>query len=351
MTVETEVAKAGPYTGNGVNAEFAFAFPIKAAGEIRVVEADADGVETELVLTTDYTVVFGASSGTVTTVEPLADGHKLVIVRDMEFVQETDFDNQGGYYPQTTEDAFDRVEMKLQQLREEVSRAIKANVTEDSIDDIYAALLAAKDAAASSASSASDSADAAAASAIEAAEAVAAVDTDSGSVYLDSAALFHIDALKETPINYSLASAMWIRRGDMILCEFVARGTFYVGEFPEDGSNDHQPVFVQIPYMPANQLIDGEEGVPFVIGDVWFDGCVPTATEFTDPPANLYRYRVVSLGLSYTARLQVLGSDGVWRSVRLGNLRTAGSNAEIRMKLVYVAGDTALNLVYQGGGL
>ena len=119
------------YTGNGSTTVFSFNFRILAATDLVVTKADTDGVETELVLSTDYTVsgVGSYSGGSITLASALTDGYALTIVREVPITQETDLRNQGSFFAETHEDVFDRLTMVAQQLQEQIDRSAKLPVT------------------------------------------------------------------------------------------------------------------------------------------------------------------------------------------------------------------------------
>lgn len=122
------------YTGNGSTTVFSFSFRIFEAADLVVTKADTNGVETTLVLNTDYTVT-GAGSytgGNVTLSTALTNGHALTIQRVLDITQETDLRNQGQFFAETHEDVFDRMVMIGQQLQEQIDRAAKLPVTNTS---------------------------------------------------------------------------------------------------------------------------------------------------------------------------------------------------------------------------
>jgi len=131
MTVSTSSNRAD-HTGNGSASTFSFTFRIFANTDLLVTKADADGVETVLTLTTDYTVS-GAGSyngGSITPVAgALPSGHTLTILRELDITQETDLRNQGSFFAETHEDVFDRHTIVMQQLQEQIDRAAKLPVT------------------------------------------------------------------------------------------------------------------------------------------------------------------------------------------------------------------------------
>lgn len=115
MTVSTELSHE-EYVGNGVTTDFDFRFRIFEGKHLIVVVADSDGNETTLKNGTDYTIV-GAGSyhgGKVVLNKPLAQGWKILLERDLPVVQETDLRNQGKFFAEVHEDAFDYLTMLIQ---------------------------------------------------------------------------------------------------------------------------------------------------------------------------------------------------------------------------------------------
>ncbi len=115
MTVSTELSHE-EYVGNGITTDFDFRFRIFESRHLIVVVADNDGNETTLKNGTDYTIV-GAGSyhgGKVVLNKPLAQGWKILLERDLPVVQETDLRNQGKFFAEVHEDAFDYLTMLIQ---------------------------------------------------------------------------------------------------------------------------------------------------------------------------------------------------------------------------------------------
>lgn len=135
MTISTAVRTAGPYLGNGVTTDFAFAFKVLAASDLLVVRTDtASGVETTLTITTDYTVTLNGDQdvspgGTVTLGAALGSGKKLTISSAQTETQPLDLASGGAFYAENIETALDRVTILLQQLREAVNRSIKVPIS------------------------------------------------------------------------------------------------------------------------------------------------------------------------------------------------------------------------------
>lgn len=116
MTVSTEV-NHNEYTGNGVTTTFPYAFRIFQASDLLVTTSDTNGTLRTLTLNTDYTVsgVGSYSGGTVILPAPLSNGWSISIERDLPVVQETDLRNQGRFFAETHEGAFDYLTMLIQQ--------------------------------------------------------------------------------------------------------------------------------------------------------------------------------------------------------------------------------------------
>lgn len=116
MTVSTEVDH-NDYTGNGVTTSFPYTFRIFQKSDLMVQVADLNENITVLTLDTDYTVTGagGYSGGAVVLASPLANGWQISISRDLPLTQETDLRNQGKFFAEVHEDAFDKLTMLIQQ--------------------------------------------------------------------------------------------------------------------------------------------------------------------------------------------------------------------------------------------
>ncbi|WP_336062278.1 hypothetical protein [Serratia sp. 201] len=116
MTVSTEVSRE-EYTGNGVTTDFDYRFRVFSADELVVTVADTTENIRTLVLNTDYTVT-GAGSrngGKVKLASALANNWRISIERELPVTQETDVRNQGNFFPEVHEDAWDKLTMLIQQ--------------------------------------------------------------------------------------------------------------------------------------------------------------------------------------------------------------------------------------------
>ncbi|HCT6431266.1 TPA: right-handed parallel beta-helix repeat-containing protein [Klebsiella quasipneumoniae] len=116
MTVSTEVDH-NDYTGNGVTTSFPYTFRIFKKSDLTVQVADLNENITVLTLDTDYSVTRAGtySGGNVVLMSPLANGWQISISRDLPVTQETDLRNQGKFFAEVHEDAFDKLTMLIQQ--------------------------------------------------------------------------------------------------------------------------------------------------------------------------------------------------------------------------------------------
>jgi len=137
MTTPSTPRKAGPLLGTGAQTSWPFTFKVFAASDIAVTIANNLGVETALVLGTDYSVSVNANQdtspgGTVTyplSGSPLPVGSKLTIIGNLPYDQPLDLPSGGNFSPLALENELDRLTMQLQQLREQVGRSLTVPVT------------------------------------------------------------------------------------------------------------------------------------------------------------------------------------------------------------------------------
>ena len=134
MTISSETRNAGPYTGNGLTTSFTFAFKVFTAADVLVVRTDLSALETVLTLSTDYTVTLNSNQdsnpgGTVVLPSALTTGFLLTLSSQVGALQATDLTNQGGFYPSVLNTALDKLTILVQQLKEQVSRSVKVDIS------------------------------------------------------------------------------------------------------------------------------------------------------------------------------------------------------------------------------
>jgi hypothetical protein len=117
--------------GDGSTTEFPYDFKIFADGDLTVILRSAAGTETVQTLTTDYSVTNAgnASGGNVVFVTAPASGVTVLIRRDMDLTQSTDYTPNDPFPATSHEDALDRLTFIAQQQQEELDRSIKLSRT------------------------------------------------------------------------------------------------------------------------------------------------------------------------------------------------------------------------------
>jgi hypothetical protein len=137
MTTPSTERKAGPLLGTGAQTAWPFTFKVFAATDIAVTIADSLGVETALVYGVDFNVTLNANQetspgGTVTypiSGAALPVGKRLVIIGNLPYDQPLDLPSGGNFSPLALENQLDRMVMQIQQLRENVGRALQVSVS------------------------------------------------------------------------------------------------------------------------------------------------------------------------------------------------------------------------------
>lgn len=141
MTISSANRKAGPYNGNGVTTAFPFSFKIFKAEDVLVTRTDTNGADVELTLNSEYSIDMNSNQdnnpgGTViyprvgSGLSNLIVGEKLTLTGDLAYTQPTDLPNPGPYFAEVVEDAFDRAEIQIQQVKEITDRSIKISVSD-----------------------------------------------------------------------------------------------------------------------------------------------------------------------------------------------------------------------------
>lgn len=135
MTVENISRRAGPFIGDGTVTAFPFEFKVFNETQIAVHVADGDNPETVLTLNEDYTVALNEDQnqkpgGTVTLLVPLGNEKRLAIISVVAATQTMRSTNYDRFYPEAYNDAFDKATILIQQLLEQVSRALITDPTD-----------------------------------------------------------------------------------------------------------------------------------------------------------------------------------------------------------------------------
>lgn len=138
MTVPNQTPRT-VITGSGITGPFSFTWKLLSITDLAVSKYSSAGVKTSLAYPADYAVSLvsgGAGGGTVTTTVAIAIGETLVIERATQISQLADITNQGDFYPETQEDAFDKSIMILQEQQDEANRSVKAPATDSTSLDM-----------------------------------------------------------------------------------------------------------------------------------------------------------------------------------------------------------------------
>jgi hypothetical protein len=126
MTVTNPSSITPTYVGDGATTTYPYTFRIYAAADMQVIRTDLLGVQELLTLSTHYTLtgVGSAGGGNIVLNTPLPTDYLLVGRCVLSVVQQADLRNQGAFYPEVLEDAFDKIIKICQQLQEQANRAL-----------------------------------------------------------------------------------------------------------------------------------------------------------------------------------------------------------------------------------
>lgn len=135
MTVENISRRAGPFIGDGTVTAFPFEFKIFDTSQLSVQRTNAEGGVDVLRLSEDYTVALNADQdenpgGTVNVLTPLAQALRLAIISAIPADQTVKVTNYDRFYPKTYNDVFDKLTGLIQQLEENLSRAVTTDPTD-----------------------------------------------------------------------------------------------------------------------------------------------------------------------------------------------------------------------------
>ncbi|MET3122599.1 hypothetical protein AAKU67_002201 [Oxalobacteraceae bacterium GrIS 2.11] len=128
--ISSTTRTAGPYSGNGSQTVFPFAFKVFQNSDVLVVQTDATGNVTNLALTSNYTVALNVSQdtspgGTVTMVIAPSTGYLITLTSQVPLLQTTDLTNAGNFYPKAINNSLDYLTILIQQLYTSVLGALR----------------------------------------------------------------------------------------------------------------------------------------------------------------------------------------------------------------------------------
>lgn len=131
MTVSTTVSttQASP---NGVTTVFPINYRFFTKNDLKVFWLKPDGTVHLLILDSEYTVqgAGNESGGSITTIGTPLNGGTLTIARIMTATQLTSFRNQGEFFAEIHEDAFDKLVMLVQQTIDSQGRGLTVPVSD-----------------------------------------------------------------------------------------------------------------------------------------------------------------------------------------------------------------------------
>ena len=137
MTISSTTRIAGPFLSGTA---LPFTFKVFASADLNVVRLNTStGVETSLVLGSDYTVALNGNQntnpgGTVNLTVAASATSTVTITSDIANLQPTDLTNQGGFYPEVITDALDRATIQIQQMSEDVGRSLKGPISDGNLN-------------------------------------------------------------------------------------------------------------------------------------------------------------------------------------------------------------------------
>jgi hypothetical protein len=132
VTISSSINKH-VYEGNGVTVLWPYSFEIHELSDIKVYLTDPNGVtilieENYEVKTVSQEVEYPTAASHL---DPLPEGWKITVLREMPLTQEVDLQNQGDFNAEVLEASLDKLTMMMQQLKEQLSRAVKYPVAQN----------------------------------------------------------------------------------------------------------------------------------------------------------------------------------------------------------------------------
>ena len=135
MTVQNTTVK-DIYVGNGATTKFPITFQMTDHPEyIKVYITGDDGVAVE---TENFSVDLGAKTVTYpANGDPLPDGHKITIYRELPLYQLMNLVNQGPFFAENIELSFDDLTFICQQLNEKLNRTLSTGVDVNNFNNTF----------------------------------------------------------------------------------------------------------------------------------------------------------------------------------------------------------------------
>lgn len=137
MAIHYESVKTGFFIGDGGERTYPFGFKIFNPADVAVYTSNKAGTdEVKLAFGEEYTVSKNANQdtnpgGSITLVNPLPEGRRMIIVSGWSYTQPTTFTNQGGFYPQVLNACLDRQLILTLQLLDRLRRTLHQPITSD----------------------------------------------------------------------------------------------------------------------------------------------------------------------------------------------------------------------------
>ena len=114
---------------NGVLTEFNFTFKAISDTDIKCQTITPSGVTTDLTYTTDYTVEITEDGGVVTLADAGTPNHFLLVYRDTENLQETDYEDYNQFPADTVENDLDIRTLRSQEVKDALDRIAKLPIS------------------------------------------------------------------------------------------------------------------------------------------------------------------------------------------------------------------------------
>lgn len=137
MAIHSQSVKTGFFIGDGGERTYPFSFKIFNPADVAVYTSNKTGTdEVKLAFGEEYTVSKNANQdtnpgGSITLVNPLPEGRRMIIVSGWSYTQPTTFTNQGGFYPQVLNACLDRQLILTLQLLDRSRRTLHQPITSD----------------------------------------------------------------------------------------------------------------------------------------------------------------------------------------------------------------------------